>query len=277
MKVSGFTIVRNGIRLGYPLVESICSILPIVDEYVVLVGPSDDGTAEAVRAIGDPKVRIVDSDWNDTVRKDGLFFSILTNQALAECKGDWAFYLQADEVIHEKDLSAIRKAMEEKLGDPQIKAMLLRFRNFHGDYSTFNPYSHRKAVRIVRNDGTVESSGDAVSFALKTDPGRKPIQNVHPENVHFLESVRVFHYSWVKDLKGLVEKTNLMEDHYFGPDAKKVTEYNLEVHKMTRFTGGHPAVMADRIGSFRSPFPPLPNRWLNPKFYAHLMRHGYKR
>ncbi|MGH7953853.1 MAG: glycosyltransferase, partial [Limisphaerales bacterium] len=39
MKVSGFTFLRNGQKFGYPFVESIRSILPIVDEFVVALGP----------------------------------------------------------------------------------------------------------------------------------------------------------------------------------------------------------------------------------------------
>ncbi|MBC8097072.1 MAG: glycosyltransferase, partial [Akkermansiaceae bacterium] len=70
MKVSGFTFVRNGNKLGYPFVQSIRSILPIVDEFVVALGPSDDGTEEMLRAINDPKIRIIPTHWNERIRND---------------------------------------------------------------------------------------------------------------------------------------------------------------------------------------------------------------
>jgi glycosyltransferase involved in cell wall biosynthesis len=275
VKVSGFTIVKNATLLEYPLVESILSILPIVDEYVVLIGKSEDDTVAKVEAIGSPKIRIVANEWNDTDRKDGLLFSRLTNLALAECRGRWAFYLQADEVIHENDLRKLSRMMQENAEREEIKAMVLRFRNFHGDYRTYNPYSHRRAARIVRNNGEVVSAGDAVGFCLRGHPERRSIQDSHPANV-LHTGIYVYHYSWVKDVRGLVEKANLMQGHYFGDDARKVTEYELEAHKMKRFRGSHPKVMEKRISEFRSPFPPLPNRWLNPKFYLHVLRHGYK-
>src|SRR5437879_11208998 len=103
MKVSGFTFCRNAVRYDYPVVESIRSILPIVDEFIVNVGRCEDGTLELIRSIGDPKIRIVESVWDETLRKDGLIYSQQTNIALASCTGDWAFYLQADEVIQEDD------------------------------------------------------------------------------------------------------------------------------------------------------------------------------
>lgn len=275
MKVSGFTIVKNAVRLEYPFVESIRSILPIVDEYVVLVGKSEDDTAAKVEAIGSPKVRIVENEWKDTVRKDGCIFSMLTNLALAECAGEWAFYLQADEVLHEKDLPELQRLMRENLERKAVKAISLRFRHFHGDYRTVNPYAHRKATRIVRNNGEVVSVGDAVAFALRDDPEQRSILDGPKENI-VRSNVFVFHYSWVKDRRKLVEKSNLMMNHYFGEEAKLSSEYHIDLTVMKRFRGTHPQVMEKRIAEFQSPLPPHRSRWLNPAFWAFLLKHGYK-
>jgi len=48
MKTSGFTFLRNAQKLGYPFLESIRSILPIVDEFIIALGPCDDRTEEMV-------------------------------------------------------------------------------------------------------------------------------------------------------------------------------------------------------------------------------------
>jgi glycosyltransferase involved in cell wall biosynthesis len=275
MKVSGFTIVKNAVLLEYPLVESILSILPIVDEYVVLIGKSDDDTLERVKAIGDPKIRIIENEWCDDKKSGGEFFSDLTNVALKECTGDWAFYLQADEVIHEKDLSRLRGLMAEHIGNEQIKAISLRIRNFHGDYQTFNPYSHRRAIRIIRNNGEIESVGDAVTFTLISSSERKTIQSLIPENILSVRDIYIFHYSWVKDKRALLKKDNLMRVHYHGDGALLTDVYQLD-YWYTRFRGSHPSVMKERIAEFQSPFPPYPNRWFKPKFYLYMLHHGYK-
>ena len=108
MKLSGFTIARQAVRLQYPIVESIRSLLPLVDEYVVGVGDGDDGTWEAVASIGDPRVVMFRSTW-DTSLRAGLAISEETNKALCRCTGDWAVYLQADEVLHEHDLPLLQR------------------------------------------------------------------------------------------------------------------------------------------------------------------------
>ena len=104
MRVSGFTFVRNAVRLDYPVVENIRSILPGVDEFVVNIGTSDDGTRELILSIGDPKICIVESVWNPKFRAAWrLRFAQQTNVALFNCTGEWAIYLQADEAICEAD------------------------------------------------------------------------------------------------------------------------------------------------------------------------------
>src|SRR5207245_10734555 len=126
MKVSGFTFVRNVVKYDYPVVESIRSILPVVDEFIVNVGRCDDGTLELIRSIGDPKIRIVESVWDETLRKDGLIYSQQTNIALSLCTGDWAFYLQADEVLHEDDRPRIVEAIRHSHRAPAVKGPLCR-------------------------------------------------------------------------------------------------------------------------------------------------------
>ncbi|MBP2682130.1 MAG: hypothetical protein H6Q83_202 [Deltaproteobacteria bacterium] len=275
MRVSGFTIVRNAIALEYPLVESILSILPIVDEYIVLVGRSEDGTLDLVRSIGSPKIRIVENEWKDSVQKSGFFFRDLTNLALQECTGDWAFYLQADEVIHEDDLPELQRLMRENLGNPVIRAIQLRYRHFYGDYRTMNPYFYRKAIRIIRNNGQLVSTADACGFALKGDPTGQNLQDGPPEN--FLKTrIFIHHYSWVKNPEKCRTKLNTMLKHYHGDKAPVYERFDYDLTMTIRFLGTHPKVMEGRIAEYRSPLPPHRSRWLKPSFYLYLLRHGYK-
>ncbi|HET9868423.1 MAG TPA: hypothetical protein VFQ06_14085, partial [Nitrospira sp.] len=107
MKISGFTFCRNAVKYDYPIVESITSALPLCDEFIVNVGRCGDGTLELIQSIRDPKIKIVESVWDESLRQGGLIYSQQTNIALAHCTGDWAFYIQADEVIHEDDLPVL--------------------------------------------------------------------------------------------------------------------------------------------------------------------------
>ena len=82
MKVSGFTFIRNAITYDYPIVEAIRSILPLCDEVVVAVGNSEDATLQLIQSI-DPKVRIIETVWDDTVREGGRTLALETDKAYA--------------------------------------------------------------------------------------------------------------------------------------------------------------------------------------------------
>ena len=130
MKVSGFSICRNAVKFDYPIVEVIRSALPIVDEFIVNVGQSDDGTLELIRSIESEKVRIIESVWDDLMTKDGLLFSKETNIALSHCTGDWSLYVQADEVLHEGDYGHIQAVLRRELSNQQVLGFT--FRGFVG-------------------------------------------------------------------------------------------------------------------------------------------------
>lgn len=274
MKISAFTIVRNAIILEYPVVESILSILPIIDEYIVLVGKSEDDTLGIIKAIGSDKIRIVENEWRDDFQRDGRFFSELTNLAIEKCTGDWAFSLQADEVIHEKDLPALKRLIEKYDKNEAVKAISLKFRHFYGDYQTYNPYGHQKACRIIRNNGEVVNIWDGVAFALRATPETRLLKGP-PE--HIVKSpIRVYHYSSVKQPSKLLEKANLIQVHYRGEKARVLSRFQFNLTMVKRFRGTHPKVMEKRIAEFQSPLPPYRSRWLKPAFYSYLLKHGYK-
>jgi glycosyltransferase involved in cell wall biosynthesis len=280
MKVSGFTFCRNAVRYDYPLVESIRSILPVVDEFIVNVGRSDDGTLDLVRSIGDPKITIIESVWDDSLRTGGLIYSQQTNLALARCTGDWALYLQADEVIHEDDLPKIVEAMHAHLGNRAVRGLLFRYLHFMGDYWSVNPWFYHKAVRIIRNNGEVESCGDAVGFHLKAT--RQYLQS-GPKEWLAPSGARVFHYGWVKEPTTMLAKkreqvTVYHGDHPPAAEARQISGEAFEFEEyaiLKEFRGRHPAVMRKRVEGTRR-LRSRRNRWLNWRFYRAIKERGFR-
>jgi len=280
MKVSAFTICRNAVKFDFPIVEVIRSALPIVDEFVVNVGQSDDGTLELVRSIGSDKVRIVESVWDDSMKKDGLLFSHETNIALARCTGDWALYLQADEVLHERDYDTILAAMRDHLADASIVGFTFLYLHFYGDYWSLNPWAYHRAVRIIRNDGQVESCGDAVGFWLKADQGW--LQSVHKDRIK-PSGATIYHYGWVKPPRVLLDKFRYQVARHHGDkpgveQAKMLAQeaYEFEDYDiMKNFSDSHPAVMADRVQRYPV-LKPGRNRWLQPAFYRAVLKRGFR-
>ena len=280
MKVSGFTFIRNAVKYDYPLVESVRSVLPLCDEFIVNVGRCDDGTLDLLHAIGDGRIGIVESVWDETLRKDGLIYSQQTNLALAHCTGDWAFYIQADEVVHEDDLPVLRDSMARHLGNPDVKGLFFRYLHFVADYWSTNPWAYHKAVRIIRNNGEVESCGDAVGFHVKATRQYLPSG---PREWLAYSGARMFHYGWVKDPKTMTAKKREQVTVYHGDnvpasEARQLAGDTFQFENypiLKEFRGRHPAVMADRIRSSRR-WAIRRNRWLNWRFYREVLRRGFR-
>lgn len=268
-------------KLDYPFVESIRSLLPLVDEMIVNVGDSEDRTLERVQMIDDPKIRIIQSVWDKNNLRDGFVYAEQTNIALSHCRpdADWAFYLQSDEILHEKEYAGIRASMEQYQEDENILGLMFRYRHFVGDYFRTDPWAYRRALRIVR-PGKVISVGDALGFARRSD---NLFIGKHQKNFWRYADGRIYHYGWVKSRALLRQKIQIQVDHYWDgrPEEKDVRiladrDYMPEHYPFLKpFTGTHPRIMEDRISSFISP-PPKRSRWLQPAFYRYVFKHGFK-
>ncbi|MCU0618764.1 MAG: hypothetical protein MUF40_02505 [Gemmatimonadaceae bacterium] len=255
MRISGCTVVRNAVIMGYPVVEAIRSILPLVDEYVVAVGRSD------------PKLRIVDTIWDTTKTTGGLILSEKTNEALAHCTGDWIFYLQADEVVHEDDLPRIRAACARHLDDARVEGLLFRYVHFYASYSVVatSRYWYRNEVRIVRAGRGVASVGDAQSFLVGGPAGRKP-RVMRSDGT-------IMHYGWVKPPEQMGVKHLHFNRWYKGDadDAKYGEGYRFPMqYGLRRWHGAHPHVMHERVRTQSWRFEPevRPGDWTRKDWRA---------
>jgi hypothetical protein len=246
MRVSGFTVIRNGTLMGYPFLQSIRSLLPLVDEMVIGIGQSDcgDTTKDQILALNEslpePKIRIFDSFWDTTKTKGGLILSEKTNEALDRCRNDWCFYIQADEVIHEDDLSLIKQALETHEKSPNVQGLLFKYIHFYGSYQTIATSRrwYRNEVRIVKRGSGARSHNDAQGFRIN---GEK--LSVAPSGG------RIFHYGWVKPPKMMGQKSKLLNRWWHGnkmdndfDDFQYDRQYGLKT-----FEGIHPKLMHELV------------------------------
>lgn len=245
MKVCGFTIVKNAAKFYYPIKESILSILPLCDKFIIALGDcdSDDTTRELLESIGSPKIEIFDTVWDKSLQKGGTVLAVETNKAFdaIPAEYDWCFYLQADEVIHEEYHSEIKAAMEKYLNDTEVEGLLFKYRHFWGtyDYIGINRQWYRQEIRIIRNDKAIRSYGDAQGFR-KNDKKLK----VAPVNAY------VNHYGWVRPPE-IMSKKNLNFAKLYHEnidDTVPIIAFNFdEVDAVKKFDGTHPAAMQERI------------------------------
>jgi len=289
MKVSGFSYVRNAFTYAYPFLEAIQSILPVCDELIMVVGNSNDGTRKAIAGLNDPKIKIVDTIWDEHSRKGGHIFSQQSNIGLDHCTGDWCFHIQADEVIHEKDLSQIRKAMETNLADAAVEGFLFQFLNFFGDYNHIAPSRryHNKEIRIVRNDKNIRSYRDSQGFRRFIDPSNYLNEKGTKLNVKQLAAT-VYHYSYVKHPADQVKKTVEFGKRWHKDDAilqsyaeknKSGYDYAGQIDILHTFKGTHPSVMDSKIKSIDWEFkydPFKTNMTLKEKILYFIQKHTGK-
>src|SRR4030095_2875457 len=211
MKISGFTFIRNGIKLQYPFIESIRSMLPLCDEIIVAVGSSNDGTRNAIEELNSGKIRIIDTTWDESLRTGGKILAQQPNIAFDAITGDWGLYLQGDEVIHEKDIPIIKQAAEKYLDDEKTDALLFPYYHFYGNYdyiakpNTRGTYPYE--VRMVRNNKLIRSFLDAQGFRKfsSTDAlarGATPARlNVKKIDAH------IYHYGKVRGPREELERS----------------------------------------------------------------------
>ncbi len=261
MKISGFSFARNIGSLYYPLKESILSILPICDEFVIAIGKgdSDDTTRLIVENIGDPKIKIIDTDWAQSTYEKGAILSKQTNIALDACIGDWCFYLQADEVVHEKYLEAVRNRCVELNDDTRIDGLLFDYKHFWGDYDHYHR-SHAwypKEIRVVRNHRSITSWGDAQSF-------RKNGEKIEVASVQ----AEVYHYGWVRPPLYMQKKKQTLDTFWGTPVPVEEKPFNYGPLKyLEKFRDSPPAVMKEWIGNFS---------WALELDYTGTIRSGFK-
>lgn len=248
MKVSGFTMVRNADRLYFPMKESIQSVLPLVDEFVIALGEGDDGddTLAIINEINSEKIIVYPRIWSEESFKESRIFAEETNFALSKCKGEWCIYIQADEVIHEDDYNKIQVGMERHRNNPEIDGLLFNYLHFWGDYNHFLPFHgwYKHEIRIIKNNRGIYSYKDAQSF-------RK--NNNQKLNVAEIDA-RIFHYGWVRPPSIMQTKKKVHEGFHHGTTTAENMYKDREGHfdygplgRVPEYRGSHPEVMKNWI------------------------------
>jgi len=242
MKVSGFTFLRKAVLYGYPFIESIRSALPLVDEFIVVVGECDDGTREQVAAIGDPRIRIVDTQWNENVQPWGFVLGQQKMIGQFNCTGDWALYIEGDEVLHEDDIASLRASMERHLHDARVEALYVDFLHFYGspDWLAISHSWYRQEARIIRN--TLKSFTTDSLYFLVID-GKKSGRYPRAASA----GARYFHYGNCRKREQLSEKAAEMFVLSGHGNIKREPShyYRTDRRLLEPFSGTHPAAMRD--------------------------------
>lgn len=247
MKVSGFSFVRNAVKLDYPIVEAITSVLPICDEFVIAVGNSDDDTLGLIKSIDSPKIKIIETVWDDSLREGGRVLAVETDKAFAAIAEDtdWAFYIQGDEVIHEQYLDNVKQAMQQHKDNPNIDGLLFKYQHFYGsyDYVADSRKWYRREIRVVRNRKDIFAYRDAQGFR------KQPNDKLRVK----LIDAYIYHYGWVREPDKQQDKQRAFHSLWKNDDevaqfVGQASEFDYaNIDSLSVFKGTHPKVMQARI------------------------------
>lgn len=240
--ISGFTFIKNGSSLGFPFIESINSILPLVDEFVIAVGAGDDDTRDRITAINSAKIKIIDTVWNDRMSDRGYVYAQQKMIAQYACTGDWAFYLEGDEVVHEDDLPKIRASVNKHQDNLAVEALVFDYVHFYGtpDYVSISPGWYRRECRLIRN--TIRSYAPDGQYWLVMH------QHKRPRFAHCaLADARIFHYGWVRKQEQMQAKLNQVAKYWKDSTVMQISYANFDPLAVKKFDSSHPKIMASWI------------------------------
>jgi len=262
VKISGFTLVKNAVALDYPIEPAIRSILPLCDEVVVNVGRSDDGTLELVRGIADPRIRILETEWDPG--RGGAVLREETDRVMRACAHPFGLYLQADEVLHDAGLASLRAALERASRDERIDGVAVRYRHIFGapDLEAVGRRWYPREVRIVRlaPPGRIHSFRDAQGFRVGPDDRRLRA---------ILADAEVFHYGYLRSAAAMRGRRTV--DQALAPDRRTASPDPAVLSwfpGIQPFRGTHPAAAAGWVAAHAND----PDRRIAPARYrvAHL-------
>lgn len=240
ISISGFTFIRNGVELGFPFEASIRSLLPLVDEFVVAVGRGNDDTLARVLAIGDPKIRVIETLWNERMADRGFVYAQQKMIAQYSCTGDWAFYLEGDEVVHEEDLAAIRASVERHHNNPAVEALVFDYHHFYGSaqWVSVSPGWYRRECRLIRN--TIRSYAPDGQYWLVTTEHKRPR---NPQAA--LANAHIYHYGWIRRNEDMQKKLDQVSKYWADSTTMQIKYSQFDARALEAFKGSHPKAVQE--------------------------------
>jgi glycosyltransferase involved in cell wall biosynthesis len=241
--ISGFTFIRNGVELGFPFEASIRSLLPLVDEFVVVVGKSNDDTLARIHAIGSSKIRVIETIWNERMADRGFVYAQQKMIAQFACTGDWAFYLEGDEVVHEAELANIRASVDKHHPNAAVEALVFDYFHFYGtpEFVANSPAWYRRECRLIRN--TIRSYAPDGQYWLVTSNHKK---GRNPQAA--LANAHIYHYGWVRSNEAMQKKLDQVSK-FWSHGAPTVRYSAFDAQVLQPFTGTHPELVKPWLAS----------------------------
>lgn len=226
--ITGTMILRNAVLLGYPFEVAIRSLQQVSDRVVVSVDPtSEDDTLAIVRGLG---VDVFESVWDlddpgasdpDSTAGQSCEIARQTQLVCDQVKEGWNFSLQADEVLHEKDVDEIRRVTQsgEHTGYALSRLYFFARLTWMRDNWTL------PIIRLFKHD----------LWLADPDSGGMTFVPVGPQpSAQLLADI--YHYSRVGDPAAISRRVRNLDAFYHAEEklvpVDDLPEYTFDLHKL---------------------------------------------
>ena len=248
MIISAHMITHQCITLDFCFEATIRSMLDFCDDIYINDGKSTDGTLDVLYSLqneyGKDRVKIFERHW----RHDRQMWTEEKNFILDKVPIDaYIFCIDADEVIHEEDMSYIKEMVAD-----EIPSIAFRTIHFYGRPTHYieGPHWYKQHTRLWhRATGIriVHKKGGCADDVLWPNGAPAHLFN------YKLCKARIFHYGNCRDPKALGRKAKKADDLYQNSndyldetiaDPRSFT-YLFDKVPVIKFSGTHPKYVKD--------------------------------
>lgn len=131
--LSSYGFIYKGIAHDYPIEEYLQSLLPVMDEVLIGVVESDDGTSEILQDYADKNshLRLIPMPLPDHHSQ----VITLTNYLADQTKSEYSIRLECDEILYEDDGPRLRAYVDEA-AEKGVNVGFIARENFFANYET---------------------------------------------------------------------------------------------------------------------------------------------
>jgi len=214
--LAGATLVANGVELNYPFEVCITNLLACCDHVFVATDLNNrDDTLARLRSLADPKkLTILDSVWDWTLNM-GHDLAFRANQCIKEAldqKFDSVLYLQADEIVHPREILDVRYIYRERFFNLSLERTY-----FWRDLNHIKTSWTLPIPRMCSLTEKVEIVGDGMF--MKPD-------DMFPSRTIINDICRIYHCSRVGNPKHMVNRINVLDAMFHEKDEyAPLTDY----------------------------------------------------
>jgi hypothetical protein len=213
--LSGYMIVRNVVRQGYPYLEAIRSVLPWCGEFLVQDGFSTDETWEGLQLLRErypKKIRLFREEWEGSTH-GGQVLAEMSNHLRRRCRGRFCLNLQANEVVPEASAKEIARLPALH---PEADLFKLPFLTFMGPRLA---WMLQYRTRLFRNDPNIVSLGDAYDVGVVPPSDRRGKKGYSWKQVELPEPIRryrgLYPANFLRKTEGRLELFQAEHARYF--------------------------------------------------------------